>query len=389
MTHQIHIHSPDEIELFRASIRGFVEGELTEARVRAMDDGRALDPELRRQMARLGWLGLSLPEAYGGSAAGVEMGVVLVEEVSRVFPSLGTLLVLWAMGARAVSQHGSDHQKSQILPRMADGAYALAFGISEPDGGTDALRCKTRATRTESGWRIDGSKLYTSFAAESDAIATLCRTAPLEEGKPSRGLSVILVPRAQDGVETRRMKLMAHRAACTCETYFDDARAAADDLLGEEGQGFKQLLSTLDEERILAAAMYVGIMQGALDGMVAYARDRVAFGKQIGGFQAIQHPIADVATDLEHARLMVSHAARLFDRNEDSSNAAAMAKLFASEAAARATDRGMRVMGGYGLVQEHSMERLFRDARLGLFSPISNEMIRNQIGERLGLPRSY
>lgn len=389
MTYKRHIHSADEVEMFRASVHSFVEGDLTETRVRAMDDGRALEPDLRDRMASLGWLGLSLPETYGGSAAGVEMGAVLVEEVSRVFPSLGTLLVLWAMGARAISEHGTDAQKSQLLPQMAMGTYALAFGISEPDGGTDALRCKTRAVQTEGGWRVDGSKLYTSFASESDAIATLCRTAPLQEGKAARGLSMILVPRVQRGVTVRRMKLMAHRAACTCEIYFDGAVAAQSDLLGEEGRGFKQLLSTLDEERILAAAMYIGIMWGALDSMVDYARHRVAFGRQIGGFQAIQHPIADVATDLAHARLMVSQAARLFDSGEDASNAAAMAKLFASEAAARATDRGMRVMGGYGLVQEHSMERLFRDARLGLFSPISNEMIRNQIGERLGLPRSY
>jgi acyl-CoA dehydrogenase len=182
---------------------------------------------------------------------------------------------------------------------------------------------------------------------------------------------------------------MGMRAACTCEVFLDDARAPADAVVGQRGRGWYHLLATLDEERILCAAMYVGITAAALDQAVQYARDREAFGRPIGGFQAVQHPLADVATELAQIRLLTDKAAWLQSNGRECSTEAAMAKLAATETAVRATDRCMRVLAGYGLVEESPMERLFRDTRLGPFSPISNEMVRNFIGERLGLPRSY
>ncbi|SFH63856.1 acyl-CoA dehydrogenase family protein [Albimonas pacifica] len=376
-------------EQIRDQVRAFFERDLPEPAIRAADRARRIPREVFDRIAALGWPGLSIPEEFGGSGADVTYGAVLVEEVCRRFPSLGTNLVGFAMSARAVREHGTPAQQAAILPRLASGEMALAFGISEPDGGTDALRGRTRAELTPQGWKVNGRKLYTSFGAEADAVVVLCRTSPAPEGRLARGLSLILVPTDQPGFEARRMELMAHRAACTCETYYDDALAPAENLLGQEGRGFYHLIATLDEERILAAAMYVGIMQGVLDQTVQYARDRHAFGRPIGAFQALQHPIADMATEVEHARLFTMRAAWMLSQGIDCSKEAAMAKLFASEACQRATDRGMRVLAGYGLVEESPMERLFRDARLGLFSPVSNEMGRNFIGERLGLPRSY
>jgi acyl-CoA dehydrogenase len=182
---------------------------------------------------------------------------------------------------------------------------------------------------------------------------------------------------------------MGMRAACTCEVFLDDARAPADAVVGERGRGWYHLLSTLDEERILCAAMYVGITAAVLDQAVRYALDREAFGRPIGGFQAVQHPLADVATELAQIRLLTDKAAWLQSNGRDCATEAAMAKLAATETAVRATDRCMRVLAGFGLVEESPMERLFRDARLGPFSPISNEMAKNFIGERLGLARSY
>jgi acyl-CoA dehydrogenase len=190
-------------------------------------------------------------------------------------------------------------------------------------------------------------------------------------------------------VQVRRLELMGMRAACTCEVFLDDAKAPADAVVGEEGRGWQTLLRTLDEERILCAAMYVGITSAALDQALQYARERSAFGRPIGAFQAVQHPLADTATDLEQVRLLTAKAAWLQDNGMDCATEAAMAKLAASEVAVRATDRCMRVLGGYGLVEVTAMERLFRDTRLGPFSPISNEMVRNFVGQRLGLPRSY
>jgi acyl-CoA dehydrogenase len=182
---------------------------------------------------------------------------------------------------------------------------------------------------------------------------------------------------------------MGHRAACTCEVFLDDARAPADALLGARGAGFRALLHSLDEERILCAGMYIGITSACLEQALQYARDRQAFGRSIGAFQAVQHPLAEIATELEQVRLITAKAAWLQSNGKDCATEAAMAKLAASEMAIRATDRCMRVLGAFGLVEETPMERLFRDARLGPFSPLSNEMAKNFIGERLGLPRTY
>ncbi|WP_407493788.1 acyl-CoA dehydrogenase family protein [Pseudooceanicola sp. MF1-13] len=378
------------LEMIRDQVRAFFQNDFDEPAIRAADRARKIPAEILQAIKRLGWTGLTIDQDYGGSGADVTHGVVLVEEVSRRFPSLATNLVGFFMSARAVAEHGTDDQKAEWLPKMATGEFTFAFGISEPDGGTDALRGRTRAEQMEDGrWKVNGRKLYTSFAAEADAVLVMARTSPAPEDKLARGLSLIMTPTDQPGLEARRMELMAHRAACTCETYYDDAIAPADALLGQEGRGFYHLIKTLDEERILAAAMYIGIIQGVLDQALQYAKDRPAFGRPIGAFQAIQHPLADIATDLHHARHFTMSAAAKISRGQECSMEAAMAKLFASEAAQRATDRAMRVLGGYGLVEESPMERLFRDARLGLFSPVSNEMSRNYIGERLGLPRSY
>jgi len=293
------------------------------------------------------------------------------------------------MTARVLRESGTPAQKQELLPRLAAGDFLMSFGMSEPGGGTDVLALKTRATLQGNEWLVRGQKLYTSFADDADAILVLCRTDPAEGAKRARGLSLVLTPRHQPAVQVRRLELMGMRAACTCEVFLDDARAPADALVGGQGNGWRTLLASLDEERILCAAMYVGITAAALEQALQYARDRNAFDRPIGAFQAVQHPLAETATELEQIRLLTAKAAWLQSQGMDCATEAAMAKLAATETAVRATDRGMRVLGGYGLVEESPMERLFRDTRLGPFSPISNEMVKNFVGERLGLPRSY
>jgi acyl-CoA dehydrogenase len=380
---------PEEHELLRRSVRRFFAEELSETKIREMDRARKVPKTLWKRFAELGWMGLSIPVEYGGSGADLTTGTVFCEELSRQFPSLGNNYVIFSMAARAIREHGTEEQRRTMLPRMARGEFMFAFGITEPSGGTDVLAMKTRAQLDGDEWVINGQKLFTTFADDADAILVVCRTDPPEEGKRARGLSLILAPRHQPGFTIRRLQLMGHRAACTCETFIDNVRAPVGGLLGERGRGWYHLLTALDEERILSAAIYVGIMDGVLAQSVQYAGDRTAFGRPIGAFQAVQHPIAEIATDLEHARTVTMKAAWLMANGRECSKEAAMAKLFASEAAVRSTDRGMRVLAGYGLVEESPMERLFRDARLGPFSPISNEMARNFIGQRLGLPRSY
>lgn len=378
-----------EHEMLRDSVREFFARELPEERIREMDRARKIPRELWKRFAAMGWQGLSVPAEYGGSGADVSTAAVLCEELARRFPSLATDWLLVSMTARVLRESGTAKQKAELLPKLASGEFIMSFGMTEPGGGTDVLGLKTRATLRGDQWLVRGQKLYTSFADDADAILVLCRTDPAEGAKRARGLSLVLTPRHQPGVQVRRLELMGMRAACTCEVFLDDARAPADALVGGQGSGWKTLLRTLDEERILCAAMYVGITAAALEQALQYARDRNAFGRPIGAFQAVQHPLSETATELEQIRLLTAKAAWLQSTGKDCATEAAMAKLAATEVAIRATDRCMRVLGGYGLVEVTAMERLFRDARLGPFSPISNEMVRNFVGERLGLPRSY
>lgn len=381
--------TPHEHRMLRDSVRQFFARELPETRIREMDRARKIPREIWKTFAGFGWTGLSVAEEHGGSGADVVTGAVLTEELAYSFPSMAVDYVLLSMTGRILREVASPAQQAELLPRLAAGDFIMAFGMSEPGGGTDVLGLKTRARLDGNQWSVTGQKLYTSFADDADAILVLCRTDEPTDGKRARGLSLVLTPRRQAGVQVRRLELMGMRAACTCEVFLDGAKAPADAIVGERGRGFYHLLATLDEERILAAAMYVGITQAALDLTVQYAKDREAFGGPIGRFQAVQHPLADVATELEQIRLITYKAAWLLSNGRECSSEAAMAKLAATECAIRATDRCMRILGGYGLVEESPMERLFRDARLGPFSPISNEMVKNFLAERLGLPRSY
>jgi len=301
---------------------------------------------------------------------------------------LGLGMMGSAMASRLLERFGSDDQKERLLPRLASGEIVLAFGLSEPGAGTDLLALHTSAEETSRGWTVHGQKLYTTMADEAEAIIVLARTGPAEEGHRGRGFSLLLISTDQPSVVIQRLRLMAMRAAATCEVFLDGAEAPSSALIGERGRGFYQLLGSLDEERILGAATGIGIAAAALDEAVRYAQERVAFGRPIGAFQAIQHYVADTAIELEQSRLLVERAASILEAGEDASLAALMAKVSAADTALRATDRGMRILAASGLVQEHPMERYFRDARLQAFSPISNEVARNLVAEKVGLPRS-
>ncbi len=375
--------------MLRDSVRQFFARELPERTIREMDRARRIPRALWKRMGELGWAGLSVPVEYGGSGADVMLAAIFVEELSRQFPSMATDWLLISMTARILREAGTKAQQDRYLPKLATGEWLMSFGMTEPGGGTDVLGLKTRATLEADGWTITGQKLFTSFADDADAILVLCRTDPVEGTKRARGLSLVLTPRLQPAVTVRRLELMGMRAACTCEVFLDHAKAPADAVIGQQGRGWYHLLASLDEERILCAAMYVGITSAALDQTLQYAKDRQAFGRPIGAFQAVQHPLAEVATELEQIRLLTGKAAWLQSNGRECATEAAMAKLAATETAIRATDRCMRVLAGYGLVEESPLERLFRDCRLGPFSPISNEMVMNFIGERIGLPRSY
>ena len=378
-----------EHQILRDSVRAFMDSTLPEKKIREYDRARKIPKSIWPLLAEQGWLGITVPEHFGGAGGDFMHSVILCEELSSRFPSLGTDWLLTSMTARLLMGAGSQAQKEHFLPRLVRGEFLMGFGMSEPGGGTDVLGLQTRASLQDGEWRVKGQKLYTSLADDADAILVLCRTEPETSGKRARGLSLVLTDREQEGVTVRRLDLMGMRAACTCEVFFDNARAPENALIGERGRGWYHLLASLDEERILCAAMYVGITRAALEQALQYAKDRQAFGRSIGQFQAVQHPLAEVATELEQITLLTYKAAWLFNHGRECANEAAMAKLASTETAIRATDKCMRILGGYGLVEETPMERLFRDARLGPFSPISNEMVKNILSERMGLPKSY
>ncbi|WP_122816859.1 acyl-CoA dehydrogenase family protein [Nocardioides pantholopis] len=341
-----------------------------------------------RALGEAGLLGLAADEDAGGSGGTVGDAVAVTEEIARVLPSLAVDYVLSGMAMRMLADPACG-VVADWLPSVAAGERICSFGLSEPGVGTDLLGLRSRATLVDGEWRVSGQKTWISLAGEADHVFVLCRTDPAEDGRRARGLSLIAVPTDQPGVSVRRVHLAGMRAAGTCEVFLDEARAPEDHLVGRRGRGLQMISQALDVERVMAAAISLGIGRAALDLHVAYAGEREAFGAPIGALQAVQHPAADSVAELSAARALVNSTVGRIERGEDALAHSAMAKLVAAETTARVTDRGMRALGAMGLAEESAMQMYFRDARLQLFSPISNEMIRNLLGEALGLPRSY
>lgn len=379
-----------ERDLLRESLAGFLDRELPYTRVRQLDADDRFPRDVWEGLGSLGVLGIGIPPESGGGGGSAADAVVACAEIAGRYPSLAVDYVLVGMVARMLADHGSEEQRARWLPGLAAGTSIQAYGISEPDGGTDALALRTRARLDGDAWVIDGSKLWISMADESDVVFVLLRTDESDPpDKRARGISVIAVPTDQPGVIVRRVHLAGMRGAGTCEITFEGARAPVDWLIGPRGRGFHMLRETLDIERLLSAGISIGIGRAALAATVAYARERHAFGRPIGGFQALQHGIVDASVALAGAILLTEQAVAAHEAGREASAACSMAKLATAEATAIVVDRGMRVMAGMGLARETPMQMWFRDARLQLFSPLSNDMIRNILGESLGLPRSY
>lgn len=372
----------------RASVRELLRRHLPPERALELDRDKGFDRGVWAAFAEAGLLGLGADPEVGGSGGGAADSLAVVEEIARVLPGLSLGYVVAAMAMKTLTDPRAG-ASAALLPAIADGTVIPAYAMSEPGVGTDLLRLRTTARDDGGRWVINGQKLWTTFGTAADVIFVVVRTDPPSDGRLSRGLSMIAVPADQPGITRRRVHLAGMRAGLTTEIFFDDAQAPLENLIGERGRMMSVLGRTLDIERLLAAATSLGISSGALDLHVRYARERTAFERPIGAFQAVQHPIADSAAELAAVRALLEFIARQVDAGKDSIMLAAMAKLQAGEVAARIVDRGMRAMGATGLATDSAMQMYFRDARLALFSPVSNEMARNMIGEALGLPRSY
>ncbi|MFN2420505.1 MAG: acyl-CoA dehydrogenase [Gemmatimonadota bacterium] len=352
----------DEESLFAETVRKFAE-EVIRPRVRAMDEAGKLDPDLIPQCFELGLMGIEIPEEHGGAGSTFFMTCLAVEELSRVDPSVGVFVdVQNTLFNNCLLRWGSDEQKSRYAPRMATdtvGAYAL----SEASSGSDAFGLKTRAEKRDDGYVLNGSKLWITNGAEAGVYVLF---ATVDPSAGHRGITAFLVERDFPGFAVgKKEDKLGIRASSTTELLLEECEVPEENLLGEVGKGYKVAIETLNEGRIGIGAQMVGCAQGALDAALGYAQEREAFGRPIAQFQGVQFPLAQMATDLEAARLMVYNAARLKDAGIPFLREAAMAKLFSSQVAEEITSAAIEVFGGYGYTKDYAVEKYWRDAKIG------------------------
>jgi isovaleryl-CoA dehydrogenase len=374
----------DEQQDFVAAIRDFCQRECgTPEQREKLTSGytEAHNGDLYRQMAELGWLGLTIPEQYGGSGGTMLDACLFMEETSRGLAPIGgyatTLIV-----AGATRRFGTEEQKSQVLGGIASGSVE-AIAMTEPEAGSDVGSLTTEAKRVNGGFVINGQKVFCSNAHISDHVLVVARTTKGED--KHQGLSMIFVPRDAEGMEVQPIDTMGGRE--TNHLYFSDCEAPADAVLGEVDAGWMQLMAGLNVERLILAATMLGIAQRAFDDALAYVKERRQFGRPIGSFQALQHRLADLATDLEAARLMTWWVASLTDEDPERMlpREASMVKLHVTEIAKRVALEGMQMMGGYGYSSEYDMERLVRQTLVSTIYGGTSEIQRNIIAKTLGL----
>lgn len=346
-----------------------------------------------RDMAAGGWIGISIPEQYGGGGRGILEAAAVLEEVAASGAAMNgaSAVHMSIFGMQPVIRHAGKELKQRFLPSVADGSLHVAFGVTEPDAGTDTTRITTRAVRDGDQYLVTGRKVWTSKAMEADRILLLTRTTPLEEcAKPTHGMTLLLVDKHSAGVGVVPIPKMGRNAVASCETTYDEVAVPIADRVGDEGEGFRYLIDGLNAERVLIAAEAIGIGRVALDRAVAYAKERVVFGRPIGQNQGIAFPLAEAHARLRAASLMVHEAARLVDAGAPCGEEANLAKYLAAEAGFFAADRAVQTLGGFGYASEYHVERYFREARLMRIAPISQELILSYVAEHvLGLPRSY
>lgn len=380
----------EEDQAIRELAAEFISRECPPEEARRLDDAAEFPRVLWDKMAKAGFMRGVVPEEYGGDGLSVLQECLIIEEFAKALFAAGMMYMATSFsGPRPVANLGTEEQKQRFLPAMADGETMFGIALTETGSGTDLLgSLRMTARRDGDRYILNGQKLYTSNADQCDYILTLARTAPPGDRK-GYGLTLFIVPQDHPGLDIRRLDKLGGRSISTCEVFYDDVDVQAVDILGTENEGFYQLLGTLNHERITTAVMALAIGEAALAEMIAYAKDRKAFGRPIGQFQAIQHKIADSVIDLGLARLAIYRAADRLDRGLDLKVDATAAKLVATEASFRVATRGMDVMSGMAFVRGGTMERCFRDIRQLMLGPVTNDMARNIIGESVGLPRSY
>ena len=344
-------------------------------------------------MARAGWIGIAMPEEYGGAGKGIQEAAIVLEEVAASGAAMNgaTPLHLSIFGMHPVVKHGSSEMREKYLADVAKGKLHVAFGVTEPNAGSDTTSIETFARRDGDRYLVKGRKIWTTKAIESQKVLLLVRTQKKEDVEhKTGGMTLLLADLQRPEVTISPISKLGRNAVRTCEVVYEDLEVKLSDRVGEEGKGFRYLLDGLNAERILIAAESLGIGRAALRRAVRYANERVVFDRPIGKNQGIAFPLAEAKTKLDAAELMIKKAAWKLDNDLPCGTEANMAKWLAAEAGFFAADAAVQTHGGFGYAREYHVERYWREARLMKLAPISQEMILNFIAEHeLGLPRSY
>lgn len=344
-------------------------------------------------MAEGGWIGIAIPEEYGGGGQGIAEASIVLEEVAASGACMNgaSAIHLSIFGMHPVVLHGGDELRRRYLPRVASGDLHVAFGVTEPDAGLDTTAISTRAERDGDGYVVHGRKVWTTKALESEKVLLLVRTAARDAGpRRTDGLTLLLADLRDPAVDIKAIPKLGRNAVASCEVVYDGLRVSVADRVGEEGEGFRYLLDGLNAERVLIAAEALGTGRAALRRAVSYAKQRTVFGRTIGSNQGVAFPLAEAHARLNAAELVIRQAAWRIDRRLPAGEAANTAKYLAADAAFAAADAAVQTHGGFGYAQEYHVERYFREARLQKIAPIPQELVLAYLAQSvLGLDRSY
>lgn len=344
-------------------------------------------------LAKDGWLGIAMPPEYGGAGLGVTEAALMMQTIAQSGGAMAAAssVHINLFGPNPIVVHGTEEQRQRFLPPLIAGKDRTCFGVTEPNAGLDTSSIETKAEKTNSGWVVNGRKIWTSTAQSANKILLLARTTPREKAKkPTQGLSLFYTDFDRNHVEVQEIEKMGRKAVDSNAVFIDGLPVPDEDLIGEEGRGFEYLLHGLNPERIMIAAEAVGIGRLALGRAVNYAKDRVVFGRPIGQNQSIAHPLAEAWAELEASNLMAFKGAALYDAGKPCGAEANAAKYLAAEACFHACERAVMTHGGMGYAKEFHVERYLREGFLSRLAPVSREMVLNYISERvLELPRSY
>jgi alkylation response protein AidB-like acyl-CoA dehydrogenase len=371
----------EEQEMMRKMVREFAREEIA-PHIESMDEEDKFPREVIDKMAGLGLMGIPIPEEWGGAGADFISYILALEEISKVSATVGVILAVHtSVGTMPILRYGTEEQKKRYVTRLASGEFLGAFALTEPQAGSDASRIRTSARRAGDKYILNGSKVFITNAGEADTYVTFAVTDP-EKG--SRGISAFIVEKDTPGFRVgKKEKKMGLGGSNTCELIFEEAEVPAENLLGREGQGYEIALSNLAGGRIGIGAQALGIATAAFEHALAYAKERKQFGKPISQIQAIQFKLADMATRIEAARLLIYRAAEMRQNGHNCKLEASMAKMYASDTAMKVTTEAVQIFGGYGYTREYPVERLFRDAKITQIYEGTNEIQRLVIGNEL------